>query len=363
MPASIFGDRFLGRREPAWHGLGTVFPQDQKVDPMTATLMVGADFHIQKLPLILTLPDGTRVDSDRTAIVRYPTPDDGSYRVLGYAGKDYEVVGNMELAFMLGRLAEEWPLETAGVLGYGETYFMTLDAGSADVGGEEVRQYFILSNNHTGTRGLKIMLAPVRVVCQNTLMAATSEASVISTLAHTVNVRAEANARIDLIASMRKRQQALLESFQRMARFKVVEDQVREILAASYPYPQKPQRKILGDTIIKEDIEQLAMDDKRLALAVLQGAQTVGQAWEAECKRMDLHRQGAYDQYQLVNSEASQIAGTAWAAWQGVTATECWRNGDPKNPKGTSEAILFGDRAKVMQRGYSRAIAIVDSDG
>jgi hypothetical protein len=25
MPASIFGSRFTGRREPAWHGLGTVF--------------------------------------------------------------------------------------------------------------------------------------------------------------------------------------------------------------------------------------------------------------------------------------------------------------------------------------------------
>ena len=25
MPASIFGDRFVGFREPAWHGIGTTF--------------------------------------------------------------------------------------------------------------------------------------------------------------------------------------------------------------------------------------------------------------------------------------------------------------------------------------------------
>lgn len=362
MPASIFGDRFLGRREPAWHGLGEVFDASLNISPMEAVLRVGGDFHIQKLPLTVKLPDGQVKDSDQVAIVRYPTHDDGSYHILGYAGKDYEVVGNMELGFMLETLAKEWPLETAGVLGKGETIFLTLDAGGAKVGGEEVHQYFVLSNNHTGKRGLKIMVAPVRVVCQNTLIAATSAASIISTLAHTVNVRAEANARIDLIASMRRGQQRLLESFDAMARTTLVEDQVREILAASYPYPQKPQRRLLGDTIIKDDLDSMMPDDRRLALAVLQNAQTVGQAWEAECKRMDLHRTAAWDQFQLVNEESPPIANTAWAAWQGVTATECWRNGDPKNPKGTSESILFGDRAKTMQRGYARAMSIIGAN-
>ena len=27
MPASIFGDRFVGFKEPAWHGLGKVFTE------------------------------------------------------------------------------------------------------------------------------------------------------------------------------------------------------------------------------------------------------------------------------------------------------------------------------------------------
>ncbi|KKL15274.1 hypothetical protein LCGC14_2507200, partial [marine sediment metagenome] len=28
MAHELYGDRFLGRHEPAWHGLGKVFPQE-----------------------------------------------------------------------------------------------------------------------------------------------------------------------------------------------------------------------------------------------------------------------------------------------------------------------------------------------
>ena len=31
MSASLFGERFAGRIEPAWHRLGEVFPQEEKV--------------------------------------------------------------------------------------------------------------------------------------------------------------------------------------------------------------------------------------------------------------------------------------------------------------------------------------------
>ena len=31
MPATLFGERFIGRREPAWHRLGEVFPADEKM--------------------------------------------------------------------------------------------------------------------------------------------------------------------------------------------------------------------------------------------------------------------------------------------------------------------------------------------
>lgn len=361
MPASIFGERFMGRREAAWHNLGTVFPADAKISPAEAVLRCGGDFHVQKYPLVAHLPTGT-IASDKVAIVRHPTHDDGSYHVLGYAGKDYEVVQNIELGFMLERLAEEWPLETVGVLGNGETIFLTLDAGSASVAGEEVRQYFLLANSHTGGKSLKVALTPVRVVCQNTLIAGSNAASIMSMLPHTMNVRAEVNFRIDLIANMRRGQQRLLESFDAMARTKLSKEEGLEIINASYPMPNRPKRAMLGDLVINDEaLKGSIQDDKRFALAALQGAKTVQDEYEYQLKRVQVHRDGALEQTQLVFEENPVIANTAWAYWQGVTATENWKNGDPKNPKGTSESILFGDRAAVMARGYTRAMTLVEA--
>ena len=53
MPNNIFGDRFLGRREPAWHRIGQVFDE-----PMTMTQAIkraGIDFHIAKHPVVVQI--------------------------------------------------------------------------------------------------------------------------------------------------------------------------------------------------------------------------------------------------------------------------------------------------------------------
>jgi hypothetical protein len=359
VPASIFGDRFMGRREPAWHGLGTVFPADAKVIPAEALLRIGGDTWIQKLPLTVKLPDGTVHDTDRVAIVRYPTHDDGQYRIMGYAGVDYEVVQNIELAFMVEQLAEEWPLETIGLLGHGEVVFITLDAGSAEVGGEEVRQFFMVSNAHTGGRSLKIALTPVRVVCQNTLIAATSAASIISTLPHTVNVRAEANFRIDLIANMRKKQADLMRDFRRMAQARVVDDQVDEILRAAYPDPKLTARKLLGDTVVRGGTSALG-DDRQFAVAALTNFRQAEVEHEARVKRVEVLRTGARERYNVVCDESPRVARTPWAVWQGVTEVENYRRGS-KDGERVAEAVLFGERAATMARTYTKAVEVTNS--
>jgi hypothetical protein len=359
----IFGQRFLGRREPAWHGLGVTFPQDERVGVAEAVLRVGGDLHIQKLPLVVHLPGGTTKASDRVAIVRYPTHDDGSYHILGYAGEDYEVVPNIELAFMLEKLEAEWPVETVGILNSGRDIFITLDAGTVGVAGEEVHQYFMVANSHTGGRSLKIALTPVRVVCQNTLMAGTAAASVISALPHTVNVRAEANFRVDLIANMRRSQLRLLESFEAMARYRVNGDQRAEIISAAYPLPSPPKRKLLGDTLVNDEAFMAGLaDDRKFALSILTSKDQATAEYEYKVKRVEQFREAAQERVTAINDEFAAIAGTAWATWQGVTETENYRNSESKEGStAANQSILFGDRAQAMGRSYNRAIAIMGS--
>lgn len=360
MAAGIFGERWMGRREPAWHGLGTVFPADTKMTPAEAVLRCGLDYHVQKYPLVVHLPDGQTIASDKVAIVREPTHDDGVHRVLGYAGKEYEVVQNLELGFMLERLADEWPVETVGGLNEGRDVFITLDAGASEVGGDEVRQYFLLSNSHTGGRSLKIAVTPVRVVCQNTLIAGTAAASILSTLPHTINVRAEVNYRVDLIASMRRQQQRLMESFEAMARFPITTEQRDEVIAAAYPLPKEPKRKVLNDLIIRDNAVK---DNKQLAAAVLSGAAEVTLDWEREVKRIELHRSAARDRMEVFNQEFHRTANKMWAVYNAVTELECWREGN--KTEGANErvgqSILFGQRAQTMGRAYNRAVAIMEA--
>ena len=41
MPASLFGERFFGRRTPAWHGLGTVLDADLTVSQALEHVDIG----------------------------------------------------------------------------------------------------------------------------------------------------------------------------------------------------------------------------------------------------------------------------------------------------------------------------------
>ena len=46
MPASIFGERFAGRREPAWHKIGQVFGADEQLTATEAMQRAGVLFNI-----------------------------------------------------------------------------------------------------------------------------------------------------------------------------------------------------------------------------------------------------------------------------------------------------------------------------
>jgi hypothetical protein len=162
--------RFISRTGPAWHELGTVFDKNLVITAEEGVVMAECDYSVKKFPMIINLPTGP-IASDQVALVRVPHTAEGSYHVLGQAGQNFEIIQNMEIGRMLNPLAQEWQVETVGALGEGEQFFICLDAGSVSVAKEEVRQYLLVNNNHDGRRSLTIALTPVRVVCQNTLIA------------------------------------------------------------------------------------------------------------------------------------------------------------------------------------------------
>ena len=376
MAHNLFGERFLGRREAAWHGLGTVFDENLVISPAEAIIRANCDYEVRKLPLTVKLPTGKNIPADRVALVRCPAPllvpqpdgtytqeidpDASDYHVLGYASPNYEIVNNLELGLMLEEVGKVYPVETVGALGNGETLFISLNSGTTRLNNddnEEIRLFLLVSNSHDGKRALKIMLTPVRVVCENTLIMATSTAILTASIPHSSSVKEETDFRLNLILNVRKQQDSMLEEFSALAKTPINAAQADAIFARAYPDP-RPSRKALVNTMVTSDPKIMAMvkDDRSIAEKLLDDFSRNSEFYQKQVEKVEQLREGAKERFEVTGNISPGIAGTAWAAWQGITEVENYRGSSSKD---TAASILFGERAQVMSRGYAACMELV----
>lgn len=348
MAPNLFGQRFLGIREPAWHPIGTVLPEP--IPALEAIKFIEADFEIVKAPLKIEISTlfGTQLmeDPGKFAIVRQPTSDSMDFAVLGHCGKDYEIVQRTDFAVALDKLTDRWPLETVGVLGVGETVFFTLDAGSIDIAGEEVHQYFLVYDKVDGKTSAKIAFTPVRVVCQNTLTTGLKQATMSAALDHRQGINKDFNFRVDLIKKMAEAQRLTVQNFDLLAKAQIREDEAETVFAAAYPYPSKPAKMDL--------VGAIDVTDELLGGLREQGVRA-SDSYDYYCKRADTMRDGARYLYGKLNDEFPNIAGTGWAAWNAVTEMADWRNGEDSVPV----SALFGTRAVEKKLAFDAAMKLI----
>jgi phage/plasmid-like protein (TIGR03299 family) len=171
-----------------WHGLGT--PVSEGISPDEMLVAAGLDWQVQKLPLhtnIGPVPGHfalTRMDLGKT---------------LGLVSNRYIPVQNSEAMDFFDSFLESAGLtmETAGSLYEGKVIWgMAKLPFQFALGGEDrVESYLVLTNDHAGERALTALLTTVRVVCQNTLNVALSNAGSVWRMSHTH--RFDASARVD----------------------------------------------------------------------------------------------------------------------------------------------------------------------
>lgn len=342
MSHNIFGERFLGVREPAWHGLGQVL--DKPVPAVEGIKLIDADFDIVKSPLMVQVKtlfgDQVLPYTGKYALVREPVDGSASFEILGSCGEEYEIVQRRDFAQALDKLTGRWPLETIGILGKGETVFFTLDAGPVDVGGEEVHQYFLVHDRVDGKTSAKIAFTPVRVVCQNTLTSGLSQATMNAVIDHRTGIGKDVNFRIDLINKMAEAQRLTINTFEMLAHTRLVDEQVDRVFEAAYPYPTKPKKMELAGAI--------DVTDELLAGLRGQGIRAA-ESYEYYCRRADGFRTSAKELFERMNAQNSQLAGSAWYAWQAVTEMADWRDG----AESVMESALFGQRMQEKVRAFN----------
>jgi phage/plasmid-like protein (TIGR03299 family) len=167
MSANINQDRVMVVGEPAWHGIGTVLKE-----PATAVQAIKAaklDYGIVKVPARYTFESHTREVPGKFVTMR---EDNGNS--LGIVGERYQLVQNKDAFNFFDTVVGEGQAiyHTAGALGRGEKIWLQAKLPKdIIVKGDVVEKYLILVNTHDGTSPLQMFFSPVRVVCQNTLSA------------------------------------------------------------------------------------------------------------------------------------------------------------------------------------------------
>lgn len=334
MPADVL--QFVGR-QTAWHHLGTVIPRDQPLSVMDAMVIAEANYKIELQPIVIQTSWGT-VDTGKVAIMREPTPSDPEIRNLGVASNQYQVVQNFEFGQMVGDLAERegWPLETVGVLGKGELFFISLLASSVEIKGDgEVLIYFLVSEGKDGGTATKIVCTPVRVVCRNTLVMGLQQATMSASVQHRGDVHGELEWNMDVVVQMKNAQDAVTKAMEIMAnpRSEMDGDEVAAILEAAYP-------SVIRDSKAEARARELIKGSITIEEVRMSGLNTKVKRKDDWVQTVRDYRAQAQAKLLIFNDEYPAVANTAWAVYNAVAENEQYRKG--KNASVVARDLVFG---------------------
>ena len=163
---------FASFREPAWHGLGTVFTEEKTTTEMLeAANLNGWNVRLEDMPI----PSHLTSDKEYQYVVRTNPTENTQTDILGVVGERYHVLQNEDLFSFGDNILDgggRW--ETAGSIKGGRVVFGALALeretvldpnGVSDV----VKTYLLINTSHDGSIAIQASITPVRVVCANTL--------------------------------------------------------------------------------------------------------------------------------------------------------------------------------------------------
>lgn len=216
-------------RQPPWHGLGTRVDAAPRSEE--ALRLSGLDWTVEPVPVMV---GGTPV-SGHWANVRNT---DGS--VLGIVKERYRVLQNREaFAFTDGLLGMDVRYETAGSLFGGKrVWILARLTQPIKLLKDETIPYLCITNNHDGEGALRVILTPIRVVCQNTLSLAVQKAPRSWSTRHTGNVWSKLDEASRTLELTHNYLAGLKERAERLSQVSVPAKGWAEVVFALVPLPK-----------------------------------------------------------------------------------------------------------------------------
>ena len=242
---------FASFREPAWHGLGTVFTEEKN----TAEMLVAANLNNWNVRLVdVEIPNTLTSDKSYQYVVRTNPTDSSQTDVLGVVGERYVPLQNEELfAFGDNILDGGGRWETAGSIRGGRVVFGSLaleretildPSGVAD----KVKTYLLINTSHDGSIAIQASITPVRVVCANTLNLALGSKRGKNAVKQSFKIRhtQSAEGKIQIARETLGLANKYMDAFDVMANAMIQKEitaqQFNEIILAAYPKPDKDSK-------------------------------------------------------------------------------------------------------------------------
>ena len=240
---------FASLRQPAWHGLGTVFE-----DEVTTTEMLDLA-HLSDWDVRLEdIEMPGRTNRNFFATVR-TNPFDGEADVLGVVGERYNPFQNEELfAFGDALLDGGGTWETAGAIKNGTVVFGSMSLNrEITVNGDQTDSYLLLSTSHDGSHPIQASVTPVRVVCNNTLTFAIGAGGRKAKQSYRIRHTQTTSGRVQVAREALGIAHAYLDAFEdevkALTAVDVNDKKFHEIITAAYPKPDVDEKDLRGGAL------------------------------------------------------------------------------------------------------------------
>ncbi len=316
---------FASLREPAWHGLGTVFTEEVT----TAEMLKLAHLDNWNVRLEdVAIPEGFASDRSFSFVTRTNPFNSEQNDVLGVVGERYVPLQNEDL-FDFGDLMLDgggrW--ETAGSIKGGRQVFGSLALEREtilDPNGvsDKVNTYLLINTSHDGSVAIQASITPVRVVCANTLNLA------LSSLKGNKGVKQSFKIRHTATASGKVQQ-------------------AREALGLANTYMDKFDK--LAQEMISKEITK-AKFDEIVALAYPAPEKDAKGSFKKHNDKMDLIQSIYVGEYN------NTISGTAWGAFNALTERLDWyrsgRGGDNESILASAsgfDPVITAEKNRLLQ--------------
>jgi len=309
---------FASFREPAWHGLGTVFTEEKTTTEMLSAANL-SNWNVRLEDV--NIPSHLSSDKNYQYVVRTNPTDNSQTDILGVVGERYHVLQNEDLFSFGDNILDgggRW--ETAGSIRGGRVVFGSLaleretvldPSGVAD----KVKTYLLINTSHDGSIAIQASITPVRVVCANTLNLALGSKRGKNAIKQSFKIRhtQTANGKVQIARETLGLANKYMDAFDVMAKAMIEKEitagQFNDIILAAYPKPEKDSKGAVKKWENKVDVINDIYTGEFNGMI----ANTAWGAFNALTERLDWHRSARGGNNESILAAASGFDATITA--------------------------------------------------